>query len=76
MRPGREREKRVTTEKEAGVRRGKSGGSSLTVDVVDDGEDVLGEELRGAFLELAGLHVLEDGAELLLLPAVLDQVLG
>lgn len=46
----------------------------VTFDVVYDGDYVLSVELRGAPAQLSCLNVLENGAELLVLLTLVDQI--
>lgn len=48
--------------------------AQVTFDVVYDGDYVLSVELGGASAQLSCLNVLEDGAELLVLLTLVDQV--
>lgn len=49
-------------------------GPPRTFDVVDDGDDVLGEQLRRAAPQLRRLDVLEDGAELRIFLGGMQQI--
>lgn len=55
-------------------RRG-AGGGGLTFNVVDDGDYVLSEQLRGTPVQWSSLNMLKDGAKLLILFGGLHEIL-